>query len=107
MEERKFKEMKIPNGITVKYELFPFEKPLDEEFLDSLGYKKVTTRYYVADAPGKIPYWTDVVIDYRFKPELRIRGFRPYPDGEEGMLFEGVAYDREDFLSICRLIKLM
>lgn len=67
--------------------------------LKQLGFDQLYKNYYQKSAPGILPYWTHVVIDYRFGyDDVRILGKR---GNEEEQLFRGkvsTPIDLEDIL---------
>ena len=81
------------NKIRVKY--------LDKDDIESLGFSETTTKQFIKNAPGSLPYWTQVVIDFRWPEDITIIGKR----GEEvGMLFRGAVRNISELKKVLKMV---
>lgn len=90
-------------GLRVKY--------LDKEDIESLGFKSKSPRsdmkhhhYFWKDAPGKLGYWTEVSIDFRWGyKDISIKGVRGY---ENDYLFRGIIKNKSELKQILKQLNI-
>lgn len=74
-------------------------KYLDKEDIESLGFIETSNNWFTIDAPGKLGYWTQVVLDFRWMDKVK-----PYKDisisGKRGIendiIFRGVVKNKSE-----------
>ena len=89
-----------------------FVKKIDQEDIESLGFKHKGGGWYVKDAPGKLGHWTQIVLrTWKTTDEGReifIKGKRgPWnsEDAEEQHLFDGIIRNKSELKRILHQIK--
>lgn len=81
------------NNIKVKY--------LDKDDIESLGFSETTTKQFIKNAPESLPYWTQVVIDFRWPEDITIIGKR---SEEVGMLFRGAVRNISELRKVLKMV---
>ena len=89
------------NKIRVKY--------LDKEDIESLGFVETSNDWFTIDAPGKLGYWTQVIIDFRWMHRTE-----PYKDisildkrGEENdVIFRGIIKNKSELKVLLKQLNI-
>lgn len=83
-------------------------KYLDKEDIESLGFKHIEnnyTSYYKINAPGKLGYWTEVAIDFRWGyDDISILGFR---GTENDILFRGIIKNKSELKRLMKQLNIV
>jgi len=85
-------------------------KYLDKEDIESLGFVETSNNWFTIDAPGKLGYWTQVVIDFRWMHRTE-----PYKDisilgkrGEENdVIFRGIIKNKSELKRLLKQLNIL
>jgi len=64
-----------------------------KQLLIDLNFKETYKNYFVKDAPGKLGYFLEVLVDLRFNDKQTIKGKR---GNETEFLFQGIIGNKEE-----------
>lgn len=84
-------------------------KYLDKEDIESLGFKELANNWFFKDAPGKLAYWTQVIIDFRWmekeKPykDISILGAR---GKEDDIIFRGNIKNKSELKKLLKQLNI-
>jgi len=85
-------------------------KYLDKEDIESLGFVETSNNWFTINAPGKLGYWTQVVIDFRWMHRTE-----PYKDisisgkrGEENdVIFRGIIKNKSELKVLLKQLNIL
>ena len=85
-------------------------KYLDKEDIESLEFIETSNNWFTIDAPGKLGYWTQVVIDFRW-----IDKDNPYKDisilgkrmSENDIIFRGIIKNKSELIILLKQLNVL